>query len=226
MNDGRSAMRLNHPELRPSGSPAEAGRASRPRAHASVIWIMLSAPADGRFHAPKRRPCVAHDRFHGGSCPASARSRAAGSRVPRPKGRRACSSPAPRGAAPPTSRDPAAGGTPVCRPVIEVRADDSGFLERNTVVAQQIGHSPRWIDGVVGTIRNACLGDDRLDAVLQSLLQNNDPRHARIRGAGGDVQLHASVAASSAKSATTRSGWCGVSPNGRLRRSMNAVRMP
>ena len=35
-----------------------------------------------------------------------------------------------------------------------------------------------------------------------------------------------SVAASSAKSETIRSGWCGVSPKGRLRRSMKAVRMP
>ena len=34
------------------------------------------------------------------------------------------------------------------------------------------------------------------------------------------------ASASSAKSATIRSGWCGVSPNGRLRRSMKAVRMP
>ena len=32
--------------------------------------------------------------------------------------------------------------------------------------------------------------------------------------------------ASAAKSSTIRSGWCGVSPNGRLRRSMNAVRIP
>ena len=40
------------------------------------------------------------------------------------------------------------------------------------------------------------------------------------------ARRHASAAASSAKSATIRSGWCGVSPNGRLRRSMKAVRMP
>ena len=32
--------------------------------------------------------------------------------------------------------------------------------------------------------------------------------------------------ASAAKSSTIRSGWCGESPNGRRRRSMNAVRIP
>src|SRR5256885_17248398 len=37
---------------------------------------------------------------------------------------------------------------------------------------------------------------------------------------------HDSIAASSVKLPTMMSGWCGVSPNGRLRRSLQAVRLP
>ena len=47
---------------------------------------------------------------------------------------------------------------------------------------------------------------------------------SRLAVPGDHVQ--SAYPASSAKSATMRSGWCGVSPNGRLRRSMKAVRMP
>ena len=49
--------------------------------------------------------------------------------------------------------------------------------------------------------------------------QRPGPRHASI-------VAYARASASSAKLPTTRSGWCGVSPKGRLRRSTNAARMP
>jgi hypothetical protein len=77
--------------------------------------------------------------------------------------------------------------------VIEVRANQRGLLHPDAVVAHEIGDAAGWIDAVVGTVGRPCLRDDRLHPAFQSLLENHDPRHARVGRTGGDVELqHAS----------------------------------
>src|SRR3990172_2879659 len=74
--------------------------------------------------------------------------------------------------------------------VIEVSADDCGFLQPHAVVTDEIGNATRWINGVVGTVRKTCLCGDDLDSALQPLLMNHDACDARVGRARGDVELH------------------------------------
>jgi len=74
--------------------------------------------------------------------------------------------------------------------VIEVGADESGFLHANAIVPHEIGDAAGWIDAVIGAVRNARLRGDSLHPALQSLLDHDDARHARVGRAGGDVELH------------------------------------
>src|SRR5882672_6678390 len=57
-----------------------------------------------------------------------------------------------------------------CVEVIQVGADEGGFLETDAVVTHEVGDAARRIDAVIRAVRNARLRDDDLDAALQAFL--------------------------------------------------------
>jgi hypothetical protein len=74
--------------------------------------------------------------------------------------------------------------------VVQVGADELAVLHADAGVVDEIGHAPRGVDPVEGTVGRARLGLDDLDPVLEALLGHHDPCQPRVRRRERDVELH------------------------------------
>jgi hypothetical protein len=74
--------------------------------------------------------------------------------------------------------------------MIEIKADERRVFQSLAVVTHEVRHAAGRIDLVIRAIRDARLRDDDFHAARELFFEDYDPRHARVGGAGSDVELH------------------------------------